>query len=125
MPLSANLAFRDFGIALFFAAVGLESGAKFFTTVFSAVGLQWLLAALCVTMVPLLLGGFVARLACRMNFVEIAGLLAGSTTNPPALSFATNMAGSDAPTVAYATVYPLTMLLRILAAQVLALTLVQ
>lgn len=124
MPVNANLAFRDFGIALFFAAVGLEAGAKFFVTVFSITGIQWLLAGACVTIMPLLIVGI---LACRagMNFMDVGGLLAGSTTNPPALAFVTNIAGSDAPTVAYATVYPLTMLLRILFAQILALTLVR
>jgi len=123
MPLYANLAFRDFGIALFFAAVGLGAGPQFFATVFSVAGLQWLLAGACVTLLPLLGVGSFARLACRMNFAELSGLLAGSTTNPPALSFASNLSGSDAPTVAYATVYPLTMLLRVLAAQALALIL--
>jgi putative transport protein len=125
MPVNANLAFRDFGIALFFAAVGLDAGAKFFATVFSVTGLHWMLAGACVTMLPLLLVCLFGRLAWKMNFIDLSGLLAGSTTNPPALAFATNMAGSDAPTVAYAMVYPLTMLLRILCAQVLALALFQ
>jgi putative transport protein len=125
MPISANLAFRDFGVALFFAAVGLDAGAKFFATVFSATGIKWLLAGACVTVVPLLVVGILARVVWKMNFMDLSGLLAGSTTNPPALAFATNIARSDAPTVAYATVYPLTMLLRVLSAQVLALTLVR
>jgi putative transport protein len=125
MPVNANLAFRDFGVALFFAAVGLDAGAKFFATVFSATGMQWMLAGACVTMIPLFLVCLFARLVWKMNFIDLSGLLAGSTTNPPALAFATNMAGSDAPTVAYATVYPLTMLLRILCAQILALVLFQ
>jgi putative transport protein len=125
MPLNANLAFRDFGVALFFAAVGLESGARFFATVFSATGIQWLLAGACVTAVPLLLAGLAARRLLKMNFMDISGLLAGSSTNPPALAFATGAAGSDSPTVAYANVYPLTMLMRILCAQVLTLILMQ
>jgi putative transport protein len=125
MPVNANLAFRDFGVALFFAAVGLDAGPKFFATIFSAIGFQWMLAGACVTILPLLLVCIFARVVWRMNFIDLSGLLAGSTTNPPALAFATNMAGSDAPTVAYATVYPLTMLLRILCAQILALVLFQ
>jgi putative transport protein len=125
MPVNANLAFREFGIALFFAAVGLDAGAMFFATVFSTTGVRWLLAGACVTMLPLLLVGIFARIACQMNFMDLSGLLAGSTTNPPALTFATNIAGSDTPTVAYAMVYPTTMLLRILCAQVLALTLIR
>lgn len=123
MPLNANHAFRDLGIAFFFAGVGLDAGPKFFATVLSATGVQWMLAGACVTVFPLVAVGFFARVVCRMNFVDLSGLLAGSTTNPPALNFATSLVGSDAPTVAYATVYPLTMLLRILCAQVLALVL--
>jgi putative transport protein len=123
MPVNTNLAFREFGIALFFAAVGLNAGAKFFATVFSATGLQWLLAGACVTVLPLVLVGIFARVAWKMNFMDLSGLLAGSMTDPPALAFASNIAGSDAPTVAYATVYPLTTLLRILSAQVLAIIL--
>jgi putative transport protein len=124
MPVNANLAFRDFGIALFFAAVGLEAGQAFFGTVFSSTGLQWLIAGAVVTSIPLLLVGIIARRS-GMNFMDIGGLLSGSTTNPPALAFLTNISASDAPTVTYATVYPLTMLLRIICAQVLALTLVR
>jgi putative transport protein len=123
MPINTNLAFREFGIALFFAAVGLSAGAKFFATVFSATGLQWLLAGACVSVVPLLLIGIFARVVLKMNFMDLSGLLAGSMTDPPALAFASNTARSDAPTVAYATVFPLTTLLRILAAQILAIVL--
>jgi putative transport protein len=123
MPVNTNLAFREFGIALFFAAVGLSAGAKFFATVFSTTGLQWLLAGVCVTVLPLVLVGIFARMAWKMNYMDLSGLLAGSMTDPPALAFASNIAGSDAPTVAYATVYPLTTLLRILSAQVLAIAL--
>jgi putative transport protein len=123
MPVNTNLAFREFGIALFFAAVGLGAGAKFFATVFSATGLQWLLAGACVTVLPLMLIGIFARAVLKMNFIDLSGLLAGSMTDPPALAFASNIAGADAPTIAYATVYPLTTLLRILSAQVLAIVL--
>jgi len=123
MPVNTNLAFREFGIALFFATVGLGAGAKFFATVFSATGVQWLLAGACVTVLPLVIVGTFARVAWKMNFMDLSGLLAGSMTDPPALAFASNIAGSDAPTVAYATVYPLTTLLRILSAQVLAIVL--
>ena len=120
MPTNTNLAFREFGIALFFAAVGLGAGAKFFATVFSATGLQWLLAGVCVTVVPILLVGIFARAVWKLNFMDLSGLIAGSMTDPPALAFASNVAGSTAPSVGYATVYPLTTLLRILSAQVLA-----
>ncbi len=123
MPVSTNLAFREFGIALFFAAVGLGAGAKFFATVFSATGLQWLLAGAVVTLLPLILVGVFARAVWKMNFMDLSGMLAGSMTDPPALAFAANVARSDAPTVGYATVYPLTTLLRILSAQLLAIVL--
>jgi putative transport protein len=123
MPVNTNLAFREFGIALFFAAVGLSAGAKFFDTVFSATGLQWLLAGVCVTVLPLVGMGIFARTVWRMNYMDLSGVIAGSMTDPPALAFASNIAGSDAPAVAYATVYPLTTLLRILSAQVLAILL--
>lgn len=123
MPVNTNLAFREFGIALFFAAVGLGAGAKFFETVFSTTGIQWLVAGVCVTILPLLAVGIFARAVLKMNFMDLSGLLAGSMTDPPALAFASNIAGSDAPTVGYATVYPLTTLMRILSAQVLAIIL--
>jgi putative transport protein len=123
MPANTNLAFREFGMALFFAAVGLEAGGKFFATACSATGLQWLLAGAGLTVLPLLLVGIFARAILKMNFVDLSGLFAGSLTNPPGLSFATNLTGSDGANVAYATVYPLTTLLRILSAQVLAIIL--
>jgi putative transport protein len=123
MPANTNLAFREFGIALFFAAVGLAAGEQFFATAFSATGLQWLLAGACVTVAPLVLVGVFARAVWKLNFLDLSGLLAGSMTDPPALAFASNVAGSDAPAVAYATVYPLTTLLRIFSAQVLAVAL--
>jgi putative transport protein len=123
MPANTNLAFREFGIALFFAAVGLSAGAKFFATVFSITGFYWLLAGTCVTVLPLALIGIFARAFWKLNFMDLSGLIAGSMTDPPALAFASNVASSDAPAVAYATVYPLTTLLRILSAQVLTIVL--
>lgn len=123
MPLNTNLAFREFGIALFFAAVGLSAGAHFFETVFTTTGLQWLLTGVAVTVIPLLAVGLFARAVWKMNFMDLSGLIAGSMTDPPALAFASNVAGSNTPALAYATVYPLTMLLRILCAQLLAILL--
>jgi putative transport protein len=120
MPINANRALRELGIILFLANVGLLSGEHFAATVFSAQGLQWVLLGVLVTMLPLLLVGFVARKVHRVNFMTLCGLLSGGMTDPPALAFATTMARCDSPAVAYATVYPLTMLLRIVAAQVIA-----
>jgi putative transport protein len=119
MPRNANLAFREFGIALFFACVGLTAGPTFFSSAFSTTGLAWLAAGVCVAILPVLIVGLVARKFYGLNFVDLMGLLAGSTTDPPALVFANSLCQSEAPAVAYATVYPLTMLLRIVTAQVL------
>lgn len=123
LPRSANLAFRELGIALFFAAVGLLAGPGFFTVATSQAGIEWLLVGIGVTVVPLVAVGLFARWAWGMNFVAITGLLAGSMTDPPALAFANSLTQSESPAVAYATVYPLTMLVRILTAQILALLL--
>ncbi|HZL89888.1 MAG TPA: putative transporter [Pirellulaceae bacterium] len=123
MPLPANHAFREFGIALFFAALGLAAGDQFFATVVSPRGILWLTIGVVIAVVPLLAVGIGARVAWKMNFVTLGGMLAGGMTNPPALSFVNNLCGSESPTLAYATVYPLTTLLRILVAQVLALVL--
>jgi len=123
MPLNSNHAFREFGISLFFAALGLAAGDQFIAAVLSPRGLSWLVGGLVITLVPLLAVGIWSRAALKMNFVTLSGLLAGGTTNPPALSFANNLCRSDAPTLAYATVYPLTTLLRIFVAQLLTLLL--
>ena len=121
MPLNTNLAFRELGITLFLACVGIKAGAQFFQTVWSTQGLVWLLSGLIITTIPLLVVGFCARRFFRLNFLTLSGLLAGSMTDPPALSFACGIARSDAPTGAYASVYPLTMILRILSTQLLVL----
>ena len=121
MPPSVNLAFRELGITLFLAAVGLKAGERFFETVWTRTGLLWFLCALAITMVPLVLVGSLARYLFNLNYTTLSGLIAGSTTDPPALAFAGLLTGSDGPHVAYATVYPLTMMLRIVVAQVLVL----
>jgi putative transport protein len=119
MPMNANRALRELGIILFLANVGLLSGENFAETVFSARGLQWVFVGIVVTMLPLLVVGYAARRFHKLNFMSLSGLLSGGMTDPPALAFATLMARSDAPAVAYASVYPLTMLLRIVAAQII------
>lgn len=120
MPLNANRALRELGIILFLACVGLLSGGKFAETVLTTQGMQWVVLGVVVTMLPLLLVGLVARKLHQMNFMSLCGLMSGGMTDPPALAFATTLARSDAPAVAYATVYPLTMILRIVAAQIIA-----
>lgn len=121
MPSGANLALRELGIILFLACVGLKAGAKFIPTLMSPQGVTWLAAGFCITLIPLVAVGIVARLLLKMNYVTLCGLIAGSMTDPPALAFANSMVKSDGASVSYAAVYPLTMLLRILCAQVLVL----
>jgi len=121
MPAGANLALREMGIVLFLACVGLKSGSKFIPTLLSPEGLTWLIGGFCITLIPILLVGLFARAVLKMNYVALSGIIAGSMTDPPALAFANTLVKSDAPSVAYASVYPLTMLLRILCAQILIL----
>ncbi len=121
MPPSANHALREIGIVLFLGIVGLKAGESFVTILTEGDGLSWLLYGAIITLVPLLIVGFVARLALRMNYLTLCGLLAGGMTDPPALAFANAIRPSEAPALAYATVYPLVMVLRILAPQILVL----
>lgn len=123
MPANTNLAFRELGMVLFLACVGLSAGPKFAATIMSRDGLLWMAAAVGITTLPLLAAGILGRKWLKMNFLELSGLLSGSMTDPPALAFANNLSGSEAASVAYATVYPLTMLCRIVMAQILVLIL--
>jgi putative transport protein len=120
LPRSANLAFREFGIVLFLAAVGLRAGDNFFETAFTSQGLRWLLIGICITIIPPLTVGIIARGVLKLNFTVISGTLAGSMTDPSSLAFANAACKSDAPAVFYAAVYPLTMLLRVISVQILA-----
>jgi len=125
LPISANYALRETGIVLFLAAVGLGAGDVFVETLASGAGLRWMAWGAAITVLPILAVGVVARGVLKLNYLTVCGLLAGSMTDPPALSFATTVSGSEAPSVAYATVYPLTMILRVLSAQLLVLYLVR
>ena len=119
MPEVANRSFRELGLSLFLACVGLKAGPIFFDTVITSTGAWWMVIGMIITMVPLLIVGWFALTILRINYLPVSGLLAGSMTDPPALAFANGLAGTEAPATAYATVYPLTMLLRIVMAQVL------
>ena len=121
MPATANTAIREMGIILFLACVGLKAGENFVPAILGGDGLLWLGCACAITTVPLLAVGIFARAVLKTNFIDLCGLLSGSMTDPPALAFANSVAKSDSPSVAYATVYPLAMLLRILSAQLLVL----
>ncbi|MCE5345787.1 MAG: putative transporter [Bacteroidales bacterium] len=118
---SANLMLREIGIVLFLASVGIVSGEKFIPTLMSGDGFIWMGYGAIITVCPLMLTGFFARSFLKKNYLEICGLLSGSMTDPPALAFANSISQSEAPAVAYATVYPLVMFLRIFVAQMLIL----
>jgi putative transport protein len=121
MPSSANFMLRELGIVLFLACVGIRSGAGFWNTLTSGEGFLWMGLAAIITLAPLMLVALFARAIYKTNYLTLCGLLAGSMTDPPALAFAGQMTGSDAPSIAYATVYPLVMLLRVLAVQLIVL----
>lgn len=118
---SANLMLREIGITLFLACVGISAGDGFVDTIVHNGGLAWIGYGFIITVVPLLIVGGIGRYFCRLNYFTLIGLLAGSTTDPPALAYSNATAGSDAPAVGYATVYPLTMFLRVLTAQLMIL----
>lgn len=118
--MSANLMLREVGIALFLACVGLGAGEGFIETVVNG-GYVWVGYGLLITLIPLIIIGIIGRLVCKVNYFTLTGLMAGSMTDPPALAYANDSAGNDIPAVSYATVYPLTMFLRVLAAQLLIL----
>jgi len=118
---SANMMLREVGIALFLASVGIKSGASFFETVTSGDGLVYMVGGLLITVIPVFIVALIARKRYKMNYYSILGLVAGASTNPPALAFANSQTEHDAPAVAYSTVYPLTMFLRILTAQLMVL----
>lgn len=124
MPPSANLALREIGIVLFLAVVGLKSGGSFVDTLTNGSGLEWMGYGIFITLVPLMIVGVIARLYAKLNYLSLCGLLAGSMTDPPALAFANELKeGSGAASLSYATVYPLTMFLRIISPQLLAILL--
>lgn len=118
---SASLLMRELGICLFLASVGISSGAGFAETVFNHTGMMWVIWGFIITFVPLAIVGCIARGVYKINFLTIMGLMSGGYTDPPALAYAGNSTGSDTPAVAYSTVYPLTMFLRVVAAQALIL----
>ncbi len=119
--MSANLMLREIGIVLFLASVGIEAGEHFVQTVVEGNGLYYVGYGFLITVIPLLVIGIIARLYYKVNYFTLMGLIAGSTTDPPALAYANQISGNDAPSVGYSTVYPLTMFLRILAGQMILL----
>jgi putative transport protein len=118
---SANLMLREIGLVLFLASVGVKAGANFVDTVVNGDGLLYVLTGFMITVLPILIIGIVARKKYHFNYFTIMGLLAGATTDPPALAFANASCSKDAPSIGYSTVYPLSMFLRIFTAQLVVL----
>lgn len=120
---SASLMLREIGICLFLASVGISAGENFFEVVFNAQGLKWVIFGFIITVVPLTIMSIIARWKFKFNYLSILGIMSGSYTDPPALAYANKVANDDAPAVAYSTVYPLTMFLRVITAQLIVLIL--
>jgi len=118
---SASLMLRELGIAFFLASVGLAAGDGFLQAFASGEGFAYMALGLCITMLPLLVVGYVARKFFSLNYLSIVGMMAGTTTDPPALAYAATLSEKNSSAVAYSTVYPLAMFLRILTGQALLL----
>ena len=116
---SANLMLREVGIALFLASVGLGPGADFVKTIVEQNGFIWIAYGALITVIPYLVMGLLAKLVFHVNYYTVIGVLSGANTNPPALAFSGEQTSCDAPAVGYATVYPLSMFLRVISAQLL------
>lgn len=116
---SANLMLREVGIALFLASVGLGAGADFVKTIVEQNGFIWIAYGALITIIPYLVMGLLAKLVFHVNYYTVIGVLSGANTNPPALAFSGEQTSCDAPAVGYATVYPLSMFLRVISAQLL------
>ncbi len=119
--MSANLMLREVGLVLFLASVGIKAGENFVQMVVEGDGVLYVGLGFLITFIPLIITGIIARWHHRVNYFTLMGLIAGSNTDPPAVAYANQIAGNDAPAVGYSTVYPLTMFLRILTAQLLIL----
>ncbi len=118
---SANMMLREIGLVLFLASVGIKAGAGFFETVMQGDGLLYVLTGFLITIIPILIIGPIARLRFKFNYFTIAGMISGTYTDPPALAYSNSICSKEAPAVGYSTVYPLSMFLRILTAQLIVL----
>ena len=114
---SANMMLREIGLVLFLASVGIKAGAGFWDTVVQGDGLKYVYTGFIITVIPILIIGTLARLKFKFNYFTIMGMIAGTYTDPPALAYANQTCSKEAPAIGYSTVYPLSMFLRILAAQ--------
>ena len=118
---SANMMLREIGLVLFLASVGIKAGAGFFETVIEGDGLLYVMTGFLITVIPILIIGPIARMRYRFNYFTIAGMIAGTYTDPPALAYANSICSKEAPALGYSTVYPLAMFLRIFTAQIVVL----
>ena len=118
---SANMMLREIGLVLFLASVGIKAGAGFFETVIDGDGLLYVLTGFLITIIPILVVGPIARIKFKFNYFTIAGMIAGTYTDPPALAYANSICSKEAPALGYSTVYPLSMFLRIFTAQIVVL----
>jgi AspT/YidE/YbjL antiporter-like protein len=118
---SASLMLRQLGLTIYLAGLGLSAGAKFFDTVFSADGLVWVLTSCALAVVPVLIVGFIASRLFKTDYAKNVGMLCGSMANPIALNYANSTTEGDEPAVAYATVYPISIFLRVISAQIIML----
>lgn len=118
---SANMMLREIGLVLFLASVGIKAGAGFWDTVVAGDGLKYVGTGVLITVIPILIIGTIARKRYKFNYFTIMGMIAGTYTDPPALAYANQSCSKDAPAVGYSTVYPLSMFLRILVAQLIIL----
>lgn len=121
MSQSANLMLRQLGLTIYLAGLGLSAGAGFFETVFSAQGLVWVLVSISLAVVPVLIVGFAASRFLKTDYAKNVGMLCGSMANPIALNYANSTVEGDEPAVAYATVYPISIFLRVISAQIIML----
>ena len=115
--MSANLMLRQLGIIIYLAGLGIDSGAHFFETVFRTEGLLWIGLGFLLTIVPVLIVGFIASQFFKLDYAHNVGMLCGSMANPMALNYANTTVDGDEPSVSYATVYPLSMFIRVISAQ--------
>ena len=118
---SANMMLREIGLVLFLASVGIKAGAGFFETVIDGDGLLYVLTGFLITIIPILIVGPIARIKFKFNYFTIAGMIAGTSTDPPALAYSNSICSKEAPALGYSTVYPLSMFLRIFTAQIVVL----
>jgi putative transport protein len=118
---SANMMLREIGLVLFLASVGIKAGAGFYNTVVEGDGMLYVLAGFLITIIPILIVGPIARMKFKFNYFTIAGMVSGTYTDPPALAYSNSICSKEAPAVGYSTVYPLSMFLRILTAQLVVL----